>query len=142
MPLLFREIQTNPYFLQNPRMRVTTEGHREFQLLIMIDKSKINGQELIETLLDTVCGNYNKWWELVEFEENYMPKFPHKDSKPTKISIKCGESYLRDLGHGCFIWDMHYGKDSEFFTHENALLCLMKAPVPPFLLKPIVWGKL
>lgn len=102
----------------------------------MIDQTKINGQKLVSNMLDSLGGNYNAWWKLIEFEENYMPPYPQPDTKPTKVSIRCGKSlYLRHLGHGTYIWDMHYGEDSEFYTHENALLCLMKAPVPPYLLR-------
>jgi len=101
----------------------------------MIDISKIDGQRLISVMLDDVCGNYNRWRSQVEFVENYIPPFPGKDYKPNKVSIKCGEVFLRDIGYGRYIWDIHYGKDSEFGTHENALLCLMVAPVPPWLIK-------
>ncbi len=105
----------------------------------MIDTSKINGQKLIDLMLDDCGGNINKWWRKVEFVENYMPPYPTEDTKPTKVSIKCENSFLRHLGHGRYVWDFHYGEDSEFGTHENALLCLMEAPVPPFFLKGSVW---
>jgi hypothetical protein len=105
----------------------------------MIDKTKIDGQKLINMMLDDVCGNLNKWWSRVEFVENYMPRFPREDTKPTKVSVKCGENFLRHIGFGRYIWDMHYGKDSEFGTQENALLCLMNAPVPPWLLSAELW---
>lgn len=86
-------------------------------------------------MLSDISGNYNPWWSKVEFVEGYMPPFPRPDTGPTKVSLKCGDSFLRDLGRGRFIWDTHYGEDSDFFTQENALLCLMDAPVPPWLLK-------
>lgn len=57
---------------------------------------------------------------------------------PTEYCQNAG--FLRHIGHGTYIWDIHYGEDSEFGTHENALLCLMKAPVPPQLLKrELIW---
>lgn len=106
----------------------------------MINQSKIDGQKLVRIMLSDLCGNFNAWWRLVEFEENYVPPFADEGRKPIKVSIKCGGSYLRDLGHGLYVWDFHYGEDSEFGTHENALLCLMKAPVPPSLLKrELIW---
>ncbi len=107
----------------------------------MIDQSKIDGQKLVRTMLDDCCGNFNAWWKLVEFVENYIPPFPPPNYQPAKVSIKCGGIFLRHVGHGMYIWDIHYGEDSEFGTHENALLCLMKAPVPPSLLKrELIWG--
>lgn len=107
----------------------------------MIDQSKINGQKLISMMLDHMCGNYNAWWKLVEFVENYIPPHPRPNYKPNKVSIYCQNAgFLRHIGHGTYIWDIHYGEDSEFGTHENALLCLMKAPVPPQLLKrELIW---
>lgn len=99
----------------------------------MIDRTKINGDKLVKILLDDICGNWNPWWKHVEFIEGYMPPFPNKDTTPTRVSIKCGEVFLRRLCHGRYIWDIHYGKDSEFFTQENALLCMQYAPVPPHL---------
>lgn len=107
----------------------------------MIDTSKINGNKLIDIILDDACGNINKWWDLVEFVEGYMPPYPRPETRPTKLSIKCGNSYLRHLGHGTYIWDGHYGEDSEFDNHEFSLLCLMRAPVPPHLLKDEVWER-
>jgi hypothetical protein len=105
----------------------------------MIDQSKIDGQKLISMMLDDTCGNYNAWWRLVEFVDNYTPRFLPDGHEITKVSIKCGESYLRRFGRK-YIWDFHYGKDSEFGTHENALICLMDAPVPPWLLKrELIW---
>src|ERR1700685_4095045 len=105
----------------------------------MILKNEINPEKLLDLIMDDCHGNYNAWWRNVEFIRDYMPPFPLPDTKPTRCSIKCGEVFLRDLGHGIFIWDIHYGEDSEFTTPEHALLVLMKAPVPPGLLK---WDEL
>lgn len=104
-----------------------------------MDRSKINSDKLLDLILDDCSGNINRWWGCVEFVQDYMPPFPREDTRPTKCSLKCGESFLRDLGRGVFIWDIHYGKDSEFYTPEGALLALMKAPVPPSLMKEEVW---
>jgi hypothetical protein len=105
----------------------------------MIDRSKIDTARLLDLMLDDCGGNINRWWRLVEFVSDYMPPYPRPDTKPTKCSIKCRSNFLRDLGRGVFVWDFHYGEASEFFTPEQALLALMKAPVPPFLLKLEVW---
>jgi len=100
----------------------------------MIDRSMIDTEKLLDAIMDDCAGNVNRWWRLVEIVKDCMPPYPINDTRPTKFSIKCGESYLRDLGWGHFIWDLHYGEASEFHTPEYAILALMKAPVPPFLL--------
>jgi hypothetical protein len=101
----------------------------------MIDKSTIDANRLLDLILNDYAGNVNYWWRMVEIVKDYIPPHPSPDTKPTRCSIKCGECYLRDLGRGIFVWDFHYGEASEFLTPEQAILSLMKAPVPPFLLK-------
>lgn len=105
----------------------------------MIDRSMIDPRKLLDLMLDDCAGNINPWWRLVEFVKDYEPRFAQPNEKPTRCSIKCGDSFLRDLGRGVFIWDIHYGDASEFFTPEQALLALTKAPIPPFVLKPELW---
>jgi hypothetical protein len=100
----------------------------------------INAQKFLDNILSDCAGNVNKWWDLVEIVFDYMPPYPDDDEKPTKCSVKCGNSFLRDLGHGYFVWDIHYGEASEFHNPENALLALMNAPVPPWLLRDEAWG--
>lgn len=123
----------------------------------MIDRSLINPSALLDVLLDTVSGNVNHWWNLVEIVPDYMPPFPDAKTKPT-IQVRClvdgtapepGEgvvtgrhAYLRASGiagwkSGGYFWDM-YG--TPFLTVEYALLALIHAPVPPSLLKPICWA--
>ena len=101
----------------------------------MIDRSKINGDRLVDMLMTTRMGNTNAWWHSVEFIESYVPENPGPDYRPNKVSIRCGGSFLRHIGFGHYIWDLHYGEDSEFHSHEMALLCLRDAPVPPFCLR-------
>lgn len=105
-----------------------------------MNRDIIDPNKLLDFILNDCAGNINKWWQLVEFVKDYMPPFPRPDTKPTKCSVKCGETFLRDLGRGVFVWDIHYGEASEFFTPEQGLLALMKAPVPPHLLKSEVWN--
>lgn len=105
----------------------------------MIDRSLINTERLLDMILDDCAGNINRWWRLVEFVKDYKPRFSQQGEKPTQCSILCGGVFLRDLGRGVFIWDTHYGAASEFYTPEQALLALMKAPVPPHLLPKSLW---
>jgi hypothetical protein len=107
----------------------------------MIDRTLINPAKLLDAILDNCAGNINKWWDMVEIVLDYMPPYPRPDTKPTRVSLKCGENYLRDLGWGNLIWNTHYGESSEFYTAERAILALMKAPVPPYLLKKECWEK-
>lgn len=108
----------------------------------MIDKSSIDAARLLDLIFSDSCGNFNAWWACVEFIKDYMPPYPRPDTRPTKLSVKAGGSFLRDMGHGYFVWDVHYGEDSEFRTPEHAILALMKAPVPPFFLKQEVWDEI
>jgi hypothetical protein len=105
----------------------------------MIDRTLIDPARLLDMILDDCAGNINRWWRLVEIVKDYMPPYPREDTRPTACSVKCGGVFLRDLGRGVFIWDIHYGEASEFFTPEGAILALMKAPVPPWLLKAECW---
>lgn len=106
-----------------------------------MNRSSFNAEKLLDLILDDCHGNTNAWWKAVEIVADYMPPFPRPDTKPTKCSIKCGESFLRDLGHGYFVWDIHYGEDSEFYTPEEALLALIRAPVSPYVLRRELWNK-
>jgi hypothetical protein len=105
----------------------------------MIDKTMIDPKRLLDLILDDAAGNINPWWSMVEFVKDYMPPYPRPDTRPTRWSVKCGESYLRDLGRGYFCWDIHYGEDSEMNSPEGCVRALMQAPVPPHLLKAEVW---
>lgn len=105
----------------------------------MIDRKFIDAERLLDLILSDSSGNVNAWWACVEFVKDYMPPYPRPETRPTRLSIKAGSSFLRDLGHGYFVWDIHYGEDSEFRTPEHAILALMKAPVPPYFIKSEVW---
>jgi hypothetical protein len=122
----------------------------------MIDRSLIDPTSLVNLLLDTVVGNVNHWWRLVEIVPDYMPPFPNADTRPT-IAVRClvdetapepgpriatGRfAYLRTGGisgwkFGGYFWDQ-YG--TPFPTVEFALMAAIHAPVPPQLLRPIAW---
>jgi len=123
----------------------------------MIDRSLIKPERLLEVLLDTVSGNVNHWWRLVEIVPDYMPPFPRGATKPT-IQVRClvdetapepgpgiatgRHAYMRasrvaGWKFGGYFWDL-YG--TPFATVEYALLALVHAPVPPSLLRPICWS--
>jgi hypothetical protein len=108
----------------------------------MIDRNMINPQRLLDILLNDCAGNINKWWNQVEFVKDYMPRHPRPDTIPAGCVIQCGSNLLRDLGRGVFIWDIGYNnEENDFLSPEQALLALRNAPVPPWLLKPVVWGR-
>ena len=100
----------------------------------MIDRSQFSLDRLLSILLDTQHGNRNKWWDRCELIETKQPK-----RWPESWGVRCKESWLRRISGSECIWDIPYGEDSEFYSPEHALLALLAAPVPPFLLKPECW---
>ena len=111
----------------------------------MIDPKLFTVEDLLRTFLDTQYdGGRNKWWEMCEIIPNYMPPYPRSDTKPTCVvairdTYDDHYSFLRHSigprqGH---FWDI-YGDD--YFNPSLALLALMSAPVPPWLLDKKVWG--
>lgn len=122
----------------------------------MIDRTLISGDKLIAAMLDSVHGNVNHWWRLLEIVPDYMPPFP-RDSRPS-IQVRClvdpsqpmpgpgivtsRHSYLRASGHAGwkafgYFWD-NYG--TAWLDIEHAFLAAVHAPVPPNLLKPLCWN--
>jgi hypothetical protein len=108
----------------------------------VIDRNMINPQRLLDILLNDCAGNINKWWNQVEFVTNYTPPYMRSGERSARCVVRCGNSLLRDLGRGVFIWDSGYSSEAnDFLSPEQALLALRNAPVPPWLLKPVVWGR-
>ena len=99
----------------------------------MIDPSLFTVERLLATMLDDVFGNVNAWRKRAEIVVGYMPRYPDKTTRPTCV-VKLGRSFLRHSKgpRQGFIWDM-YGDDMQ--TPELALLALLQAPVPPWLVK-------
>lgn len=102
----------------------------------MIDRSQFSLERLLNMLLDTHFGNRNKWWDVCEIVETEQPK-----RWPESWGVRCKERWLRRIPGSECIWDILYGEDSEFYSPEHALIALLVAPVPPFLLKPECWEK-
>lgn len=122
----------------------------------MIDPSLFDRDRLVALLTDTVHGNVNHWFRLVEIVPDYMPPFPREGDEPS-IQVRClvrpdepapgpgiatsRHVYLRGGGmcgwrNGAYFWDC-YG--TRWLTVEHALLAVVHAPVPPALLKPLCW---
>jgi len=97
----------------------------------MIDPKLFSLETLIEALLnDSLQPSWRRQCEIVP---NYMPPYPSKDTRPAVV-VKLRETFLR-YSKGPrqgFFWDI-YGDD--FMTPELALLALLEAPVPPWLLR-------
>lgn len=84
----------------------------------------------LERLVDTLCDDDNTPWRRhLEIIPDYMPPYPHKDTRPT-VQIRCGEWFVRHSKGPwqSYFWDM-YGDD--FITPELALAVLPRLPEPP-----------
>jgi hypothetical protein len=105
----------------------------------MIDRKLFALDRLLDSLLDTMAGNVNKWIEKVEIGPGHMPPFPRDDTRPRCV-VKYGDSFLRySLGpRQGYFWDC-YGDD--FQNPELALIAVLSAPVPPAALRPDVWSR-
>jgi hypothetical protein len=95
-----------------------------------IDPSLFTVDKLLDALLYDLGGNINAWRREAEIIPDYMPPYPCTDTKPS-CEVRIGNSFLRREGRFLF-WDM-YGTD--FGTPEEALLALLNAPVPPWMLQ-------
>ena len=105
-----------------------------------IDPKLFTVERLLETMLDHEYGNVNIWMHEAEIIPNYMPPYPHKDTKP-KVVVKWRNSFLR-YSKGPrqgYMWDI-YGDDMH--TSELALLALLQSPVPPSALDGSTWAKI
>lgn len=118
----------------------------------MIDPEMFDRDKLVAALTRTMSGNINQWLSLCEIVPDYMPPFPRVGDRP-KIIARClvdaeqpapgpgivtsRYSYLRVERGLQIFWD---GYGTEFHSVEVALLALVRAPVPPALLKPIAWA--
>lgn len=93
----------------------------------MINSDLFTVEELLEALLDNTPQN--GWMKLVEILPDY--RFPFASDDASKLcAVRCGEHYL------CFSngpVQHYYWSDigNDFKTPENALIALLKAPVPP-----------
>jgi hypothetical protein len=91
-----------------------------------IKHTQFDLQSLVETMLDV---QLHPWRKYVEIIPDYMPPYPHKDTRPT-VQIRYGEWFLRYSKEPSqnYFWDM-YGED--FLSVELALVALQYAPAPP-----------
>ena len=99
----------------------------------MIDPSLFTVPQLLSVMLDDHCGNNDPWRRHAEIVPKYQPPYPSKHTRPTCV-VKLGYLFLRhSVGpwQGYF-WDT-YGDDMH--SPELALLALLQAPAPPFILK-------
>jgi hypothetical protein len=99
----------------------------------VIDPSLFTVERLLEAMFDDVFGNVDAWRKYAEIVPDYMPPYPHAETKPTCV-VKMGGSFLRYSAgpRQQYVWDM-YGDDMG--TPERALLALLAAPIPPWLVK-------
>jgi hypothetical protein len=99
----------------------------------VIDPSLFTVERILAAMFDDMSGNRDSWRKFAQIVPDFMPRFPDTLTRPTCV-VKLGDSYLRyskGPRQGYF-WDM-YGDD--MLSPENALLALLRAPVPPFALK-------
>lgn len=99
----------------------------------MIDASLFTVERLLDVMLDDMFGNRDSWRAQAEIVPQYMPPYPREDTRPT-CQVRIGKSYLRyskGPRQGYF-WDS-YGDDMH--SPERALLALLAAPVPPWMVK-------
>lgn len=98
----------------------------------MIDSSLFTVEKLIESMLDI---ENNVW------RGEVMIKVNHKQRNgPAGCVVQIRNSFLRYSKGPMqgYFWDV-YGDD--FLTPELAILSLMQAPIPPFLIEKSVWEK-
>lgn len=101
----------------------------------MIDHRLFTVERLVATLLDDRCGNNDKWRKHATIEAPLVPLGPDDP----KVLVRFDNSFLRHSKgpRQGFFWDS-YGDD--FQTPELALLALIHAPVPPWVLKRDDWN--
>jgi hypothetical protein len=97
----------------------------------VIDPKLFTVERLLKALLFDIYDN--AWQQHAEIVPEYMPPYPSKDTRPRCV-VKLGSSFLRCSGGPVqgYFWDI-YGDD--MFSPELALLALLQAPVPPWLLR-------
>jgi hypothetical protein len=101
----------------------------------MIDPKMFTVERLVDAMLDDMHGNCDAWRILAEIVPEYMPPFPRPETRPICV-VRIGNSFLRGGGRD-FFWDM-YGDN--FRSPEQALLALVRAPIPPHLTSPETWA--
>jgi hypothetical protein len=99
----------------------------------VVDPSLFTVERLLNAMFDDVRGNVDAWRKRAEIIPNHMPPYPHEDTRPACV-VRLEESFLRYSAgpRQGYIWDM-YGDD--MISPEMALLALLRAPVPPWLVK-------
>ncbi len=108
----------------------------------MIDPKLFTVERLLATLLDDCFGNVDAWRKHASIVVDWMPRFPQPDTKPICVVRIRGvrqdnESFLR-YSKGPrqgFHWDVY---PDHMLTPEVALVALLSAPVPPWLVKNYV----
>ncbi len=101
----------------------------------MIDPKLFTVEHLLYTLFDNMSGNRDPWRKNATIVVDYMPRHPNADTRPTCV-VRYDHSFLRyskGPRQGYF-WDV-YG--DHFMNPSLALLALLEAPVPPWILKRI-----
>ena len=84
----------------------------------MIDRSKINGDRLMDALL---AERFRDWLGSVDIVEGIAPP---GGGKPIKVGIRRDGLFLRHVGFGTYMWDELHAVDCECHTYEHALLRL------------------
>jgi hypothetical protein len=98
----------------------------------MIDPTLFTVEAILDAMFYDTAGNVNAWRKFAVIMPKYMPAYPDENTKP-KCVVKFGDSFLR-YSHGPvqgFFWDF-YGGDMQ--SPAIALMALMEAPVPPWLI--------
>ncbi len=97
----------------------------------------VDGAKLASLLLD------QQWHKHCEIIPDFMPKFPHEDTRPTvQVRFNDGSDYPPRLRYSYgpkqgFFWDS-YGEDMQ--TVELAVLALSQAPAPSSV-GPWIWTR-
>lgn len=111
----------------------------------MIDPKLFTVESIIAAVLEDTSGNRDPWKRLVEIVPDYVAPFDKENKKKCVVLIRHDYDndvsflrYSKGPAQG-FFWDM-YGDD--FIVPELALLAIMSAPVPPWMLKHTVWGQI
>jgi hypothetical protein len=101
----------------------------------MIDVKLFTVERLLATMLDDMHGNVNAWRKHAEIVPAYRAPFA-SDDVHARCVVRLQGSFLR-YSHGPvqgYMWDI-YGDDMG--SPEIALMALLQAPVPPWLVRRI-----
>ena len=90
----------------------------------MIDKNLFTVDRLLDAMLDSRGGNIDCWRKYAQIQ-------PLTNGYEVVFQGAAGPSYLMEI-EGALVWDL---EGTIYRTAEHALLALLRAPIPPWLVR-------